>query len=493
MNTFQRLAIRALGLNAAKAVPLSSVSRSLFDSWGWSQTDTDGTSSYSDTPTGYLSAVKSNVWAANCMRVRASIVAQTPMKLYRYSDDGEDREEVADHPVIELLEQVNPVRDNLSTFRRAIEEQLTIHGTAYVLKVRGTGGKPAELYWLPANLIDPITDPTRFVSGYRWLPDGRIYPAEDVMRIWYQSPDGSARALSPTTTALRYINAYNNADTAAEAIDKRGGQGGGIVMYDSMVLPVDFARMSEQWDRKRFDPKKAGMDLHMPPGTDYKSGALTAQQMQREERMLRLGKNIMAAYRVPPAMAGDMSDASVLANAAAQSRALWELFALDELKFIEESFNNELLWRDWPETRDVLYFEHDLSDVTALQEDATARAERAILLVQGGVASINEGREIVDLEPVDDEQADAVTIVKEAKPEPAAPAQPIPPEPDLPEPPAARASLTPIFDWVGMTATTTAGDDIGVIEKIHRKPDAVVIIAGKAYPAEDILVRLPNG
>lgn len=481
MNTLQRIVTRALGLDAAKAVPLASVTRSLFDTWGWSATQTtDGASTYAETPTGLFAAVKSNVWAANCMRVRASVVAQTPLKLYRYDADG-DREEVDAHPILDLLQTVNPVRDNQSTFMRAIEEQLTIHGTAYVVKVRGAGGKPEEMYWLPAHLVTPQGDAARFVSGYKWAPDGRIIPPEDVLRFWYPSPDGSLEALSPTAVALRSINAYNNADISAESIDRRGGQGGSIIIYDNTVLPVDFARMSEQWDRKRNNPRNAGMDVHMPPGTDVKANVLTAQEMQREERMQRLAKNIMAAYRVPPAMAGEMSDASVLANASTQAKALWELFALDELNFIAETLTQELLWREWPETRNVLWLEHDLSDVQAMQEDANVRAERAVLLVQGGIASINEGRDIVGLDAMPDEKADEVVKVVEEQ-------QPPPVPPEQPDQPATRATLMPLVDFVGMTATDARGAELGVIERIHRKPHPQVIIAGKAYPLEEVRV-----
>ena len=492
MNKIQRWLSGALGLAAKADIPLSRVQWSTFGN------PSNPSGQYSDTPDGWVSAAHSNVWARNCIRARASAIAQTELKLKQYNENTGEETEITKHEILDLLETVNPINSNKQSFRRSIETQLGIHGDCIVKKAKDTSKRVRELYLLPRQYVQPEPDANTFIGGYTWLINGELIPKADCIRFWYPHPDGSIMAESPTSTALRYINPYNISDLAAEAIDKRGGQGGGIVSYDALANGIDLERMKSEWDRKYSDPKMAGADRHMPPGTKYESGALTAQQMQREERMIRLAQNIMGSYFVPPAIAGDYSDASVLANAAVQSRAFWDLFVLDELSFIAETFNNELLWADWPGSYEAgLYLEHDVSEIAALQEDADAKMQRAVIGVQGGILSVNEGREMADMEPVDDPNADAVNLMKEQPaPQPAQPPQQMPTQqPDMQ--PAARA--VPWFDFVGMTAILSDGTT-GAIESIKRfgehgtltatADNPVLIVRGAPVAANTVRVML---
>ena len=362
-------------------------------SWSYGTDLTTGTTTYADGPSGWMAAANGNVWARNCIAARANVFGQVELRL---KDANE--QEVEKHDVLDLLHNVNPINYNRSSFLKAIERQLCIYGTAYVLKVRGaTSAQPLELYVMAANNVELVFAPNTFVAGYRWMPTGQIYPPEDVIRFWYPADDGSPYANSPTSAAVACINRYHLADTAQAAIDRRGGQGGGIVSYDATVMPGDMGRLADTWDRRRNNPENAGMDLHMPPGTHYMTGALTAQQQQREERMYRLTKEIMAAYGVPPAVAGDYADASVLANADAQMKLFWELWALSELSYIAETFTAELL-PDFGLNGYTLEF--DTSDIAALREDADARANRAIALFGGGIISVDEAREMAEYDAV---------------------------------------------------------------------------------------------
>ena len=204
---------------------------------------------------------------------------------------------------------------------------------------------------------------------------------------------------------------------------------------------------------------------------------------------------------------------------------MWELFALDELAFIEESFNNDLLWAEWPGTREQgYYFEHDLSEIDALNEDSDSRMNRAVVGVQGGVLSINEAREIVEMDAINDPQADAVSMILEqqAKEQQAQqkadelaalklqqpqqfqqqqPGQPVTQPPAQPAAQAESPATIPFFDFVGQTAILPDGSR-GTIEVIRRDQkkvgefgalkasakNPVLIINGEFYSADSVRV-----
>lgn len=403
MNTLQRFFARLAGNDppATKAT----LTGAMFLNNLYSATAGDGT--YGNSEGGWLGAVRSNVWAYNSVRARSAAFGQAPMKLYKPLPDGE-REEIDAHPVLDVLREINPYNLNARSFRRQVQMQLAIYGRCVILKSRGLGLN--ELYILPKNYVEVMPSAETFIAGYKWLPSGKIYPREDVIDIYYPLPDGSIDADSPTAVALSAINRYNLADKAQESIDRRGGQKGGLVIHPQDEIIEDFKRVSAEWDRQRGNPSNAGKDMHVPHGTNYAGDAFSATEMDRELRNMRLAKEIMAAYGIPPAVAGDYSDASVLANAATQFRSFWETWAADELSFFAEEMTLNLLRAEYPEAAaGDWFFEHDLSEIPAMREDADARANRSVVLVTGGIASINEGREMNGLDPVEDDNADAVT------------------------------------------------------------------------------------
>lgn len=409
MNRLQRAIAKAIGIAPAT----KALTRPAW--WGdvWNTNALGEGGVFGNTPGGWRGAVNSNVWAYNSVKARMSLVAQAPLKMY--VGDGDERQEIEDHPVLQLLREVNPVNLNARSLMRGIEQQLSIYGRCLVHKNRAIGVK--ELYILPMEYVEIVPSETEWISGYRWLPTGDVIPRADVIDFFYPAANGSVEADSPAAVALGSINRYNLADRSQAAIDKRGGQKGGLVIHPKDEIVEDYHRTRDEWDRRRADPDSAGRDMHVPFGTGFDGNAFSATEMQREERNQRLAKEIMAAFSVPPAAAGDYRDASVLANAATQMSTLWTLWGVDELKFIAEELTYSLLWAEYPDAKTKgYYFEHDLTGIQALREDADALANRAIVLYQGSVATLNEARQLAGFDAVDDPRADQIQMVDSGQP-----------------------------------------------------------------------------
>jgi HK97 family phage portal protein len=375
---------------------------------------------YPDTPLGYIHAVKYNTWASNAVTARAMAIASVPMKLYKKPEKPTDKpEEVLEHPVLDLLVEVNPVNLDRTSYREQIQRQKAIHGTAYTLIVPGLDDEPKELYILPAHLVEKVPDPHTFIRGYRYA--GQFYPVEWVMRDYYMDDADPREARSPTAAAIAAINRYNLADLTQESLDKRGGQGGGIVGVNFNQIEGDSERFMQEWRSHRADPRNAGDDAFLPFGFSYEQGTLTAEQQQRELRMQRLIHEIAAAYWVPPSLMGDYSDASVLANALQQSVNFWQTCGIAEATRMAEVHTFYLLWAHYPGSKEEgLYLAADLSGVAALQDDETKAVERDRTKVEtagtgvtGGLWSVNEGRERLGMQRIDNPAADDVMVISQ--------------------------------------------------------------------------------
>jgi len=535
------MGIRDIALRLFNATPAEATKAAPLSSWStlWMSGNESSALGMTlpDTPSGWRRAARM-VWAANAIDARAKAVSQATIGLYRPKDtaqqDAEDGDELVSHPAMKLINSPNQVTLDGVSLLGTIERQLSIYGECLLHVVRGSRDEPAEVEMLSPELIEIVRDGRGFPAGYLDRSRGAAYGVDDVVRVHYPSDFDPFAARSPMSSAVDSINRYLLADFAQQSIDRRGGQGGGIVTVN-MTQMIDEERFKAEWDAIRSDPRNAGRDAFVPPGTDYKSGVLTAQQQQREERVSRLRKEILAGINVPPACAGDYSDASILANADLQWRQFWQGFAVPECDMIAQRLTRAFLWRYWPDTKaSGLYFAFDYSNIPALQtsqnetEDvAVKRASRAAALRAGKLASLNEARAIAGLDTIDDPRADEVmpeeqptaqnTPAGAADGAPAGATQPNANEtaPDqtpsqdgadkeVTAAPSAKAVM-PIVDFVGMTAVALDGETVGRIEKIHRfgshdgieatKAAPVVIIDGRAWRASElrVAIEVPNG
>ena len=431
----------------ARDETLQQVSAKSFVGMSWSDLWMSGNDTkarpyvYPDTPDGWLWAAQYNPWAANAIEARARWVSAIPLELVQPkpdstdTDDDDDFEEVKEsHPVMELIERVNEFDDEVSFKYNGVVQLST--GGDWFTKVSLVNGKPAELFMLPFNDVQVVTvsetggDMSMIgypaIYRYRGAVD---YSPEEIIRVYYASPRDPFRSISPTSKAIEAINRYRLADLAQEAIDKNGGQGGGIIGADFSLITGDEQRFMAEWNSKRKDPARMAEDKFLPPGMTYESGQITAMQAQREERNDRLKNEIFAAYGTPPAIAGDMSDASRLANADMQERMFAKNYGKPEAEMIARRFTDQLLYRYWPELKEKRWrIRPCFEGVTALQDDEVkaweiknAKATYAITVNGGGIASLNEARAAVDLEELEDERASDVLQVTDT-PE-AAPAE----------------------------------------------------------------------
>lgn len=481
MNFIQRMALKVAGIPDTPATKTLGMPSWWADIRSTSGIGQGGQFGFDDN--GLVGAVRSNVWAYNSVKARMTMVATPKLKLYK--GEGDEREEIETHPVLDLLRFVNPINLNQQSLLRGIEQQLATFGRCVIHKNRGSS-TPVELFILPKPYVKVIPDPKVFIKGYRWLPTGEIVDPKDIIDIYYPAVDGGVEAESPTAVALGAINRYNIADRAQTAVDKRGGQKGGLVIHPDQEIEEDFERIKDEWDKRRADPDKAGADMHVPHGTEYQGDAFSAVEMQREERISRLAKEIMAGYGIPPAAAGDYTDASVLANAAVQMKAAWDLFGLEELNFIAEGLTNSLLWAEYKDAaKGGWYLAFDTSTINALNEDVDAKTNRAVVVYTSQIASLNEARNLAGLDAIDDPMADKVpmagatsSLISEAN--------------------AAAGKAIPIIDPVGHMAIDEAGTELGVVTKVARfnihnmleatAEDPVIYIGDKVYKASTLKV-----
>ena len=126
-----------------------------------------------------------------CVRVLSEAIAQLPLHLYKYNENGKER--VPNHPLYFLLhDQPNPEMTSF-VFRETLMSHLLIYGNAYAQIIRNGRGEVVGLYpLLPDRMTVDRDDKNRLIYRYSCYENANpnlkklgelILPRENVLHI----------------------------------------------------------------------------------------------------------------------------------------------------------------------------------------------------------------------------------------------------------------------------------------------------------------------
>ena len=362
---------------------------------------------------------------------RAADMASLPVKLYAGDPVRDpDAEEIATHPLLDLLDRPN-TEDTGEELRRQAAVDLMLPGNSYLLKVGAVPGSP------PTSLLRYHPDevrivPQRFGNAIKSYTMGRgegEFEVDPGLVLHTRGPSwrpgaeglygqGSIEALSDElTTKLR----------AREHQMKLAGQG----RPDVVLSPADDG---DTWTAKdRASIKEAWSKMSSGGGPLIMGGAakadflnLTPREMEYTGLDDRIIAAIMASMQTPPIVLGRPT--ANYATARQQDAVYWRGIAHDARLF-DARWTVGLAWL-WPEVNGKrLYLRHDFAAVLPLQGERTAQVDRAHKHIAAG-ATPAEAYTFEGLAgaPVPDERIDMFAEVGRDEGAPVAP-----PEADAPE------------------------------------------------------------
>lgn len=358
-------------------------------------------------------AYASVVWAYRCIKLRADAIAAVPLVLL---DRG--GELIAEHPLLDLLRDVNPATMNLGDLLRATEAAYDIWGAAYWLKVpagsegrRGaadaahpsrtapTNGRRANpnrikwLVWLNPQTIEPIADPVLGITGYRQTVGAqtRTYAPDELIVFRNFDPLDDLGGLSPLSVALNEVNAELNAARFVAAFFANDARPAGLLTTDQPLQDSEMERARTWWQRlfqgaeNKWKTGIVGGGLRWQtitfPPTD-----LALADLRAEDR-----RAICAAFGVPAGLAGAW-EATTYATAREQKASFYEDTMIPQMEYLAEVLNWSLLPHYPDLTARGAKLAWDFDSITALRESATDKAERLAKLFAAGVITRNEVR-----------------------------------------------------------------------------------------------------
>ncbi len=372
-----------------------------------------------------LHELKGTAWA--CASVNAAVCARCPPRLYvttaahqpaarcltrRLGAAEEQRlretphlaarvkgvetiTEVVSHPLLTLLQQINPAHNSFDLWELT-QLYLEFHGNAYwLLEMDDVLGIPVHIWILPSQFVRicRAADSPRLVDCYEFTAGGAVaqFAPEDV--IHFRCPDPRAPytgGLSPLRACYEQATLLSSGVARKRALYDNTALPGVVLSPDATIGQDERDRLEEQWNQK-FRRGGAGKVLISETGlkVDLLSHSLGDLAALAELKATR--EDVANCFQVPLPL---LSSETNLANLQAADHLHKSLAIVPRLRRRDEKLNEQLIPLYDPSGR--LFLMSD--DPTPQDQERLLKQTESDL--KYGVRTINEVRSERGLPPV---------------------------------------------------------------------------------------------
>ena len=268
-----------------------------------------------------------NGWVFACIRAIAEEVANIDLHLYSYKSDG-TKEEVHEHPAIDLINQVNPHYTKYTLFER-LQSFLELDGNEYWFLEYNGKKEPQEIYPLRYDSIDVIPDPKNYVGGYKYKVGQETFDLKPNQVIHFKNFNpvsdlrgmgtlDAARIAADTDIAAREYNRMYFANSARPDI---------VLEYPTALTVEQEKRLKEAWEQDHKGANKQFKTAIASGGLKISAFQISQRDMEFMEQRKFSRDEIMAIFRVPPIVLG-IAEVTTYASAKAAAYS----FALRTIK-----------------------------------------------------------------------------------------------------------------------------------------------------------------
>ncbi len=355
---------------------------------------------------GYAEAgYESNSLVLACIRRRAQSAAFAPLVAYTGTPDRPAPLERM-HPLMQVLRKPNAHQSWYEFMELAIT-YLDLDGNTFIYqaRVRPTDGFPAALYLLRSDRVRvvPGRERTEPLLGYvydaedagAWLTRAPFLP-DEIIHVKYPHPrdpfEGYGRGTSPLGAATKQVDVDNAATSFLKHFFDQGVVPYGLLKSKQTLVDEEVARIRERLKAQYAGQQNWGETLILDADADYQRMGMSFQEMTFGDLDARNEVRICQALDVPPILVGAKVglDRATYSNYAQARAAFWQDMLIPGVyQRFEDAFDAGL------GTAEV-WLAYDYSNVPALREDETAKAETASRLFLGGLVTRGEGRALAD-------------------------------------------------------------------------------------------------
>jgi HK97 family phage portal protein len=372
-------------------------------------------------PNELLAELKNTAWA--CASINAAVCASHPPQLFVATQVGQAApkcltkallakdehvlradprlagkfrhaariEQVLDHPLLTLLQRVNPVHNSFDLWELTTLYQ-EVHGSAYWYLDIGPLGIPEAIWVLPAQNVTPLhrPDSPHLVDSYRYRSGAQeqLFPPESIIHFRYPDPrDPYTSGLSPLRACYEQVALTSDYAAMKKAIYENRGLPSAIISPDQVLGEEERDRLETQWEDK-FRRGGSGRVLIAESGLKVDVLQQSMGDLAQLAEMRATMGDVCNSFHVPIAY---MTTNTNLANLQAAERQHLHNAIHPRLQRRDEKLNEQLISLYDPTGR--LF----LASADPTPVDSEADIKRLDTHMRYGIQTINDARQALGL------------------------------------------------------------------------------------------------
>lgn len=350
-----------------------------------------------------------------------------------------DWEAIADDKVPGILKRPNALQ-TWADLTELTVLHLDLTGEAYWHIMTTAGGKVVGLQVIyPHWIQEPIIENGRLARWRVAVPGwaNEFISAEDLVPLFYPHPMYPLRGASPVEAFAVSHDMDTYARAYGAALLKNRARPDGIISTDQDLTREQADLIGEGWKDRYTRPGEVAV---LGRGSKYQPVSVPLKDLEFMSLARLTRDQVLGIYKVPASKLGLIEDAN-RANGAEADQGYKENALLPRLRRIEDAINVRVLPRVMGAQEAARhYFEYE----NPVDEDQKHLLVKANTALQRGAITVNEYRQILELEPAMDGDVylmpSSVTVMKsfsEAQPK-AKPAKPAADPEEEPEPARAQ-------------------------------------------------------
>lgn len=346
-----------------------------------------------------------------CCKILAESVACLPLHVYR--QDGKGNKALAtEHPLYYLLHDSPNPEMTAYTFKENTMLHLLLNGNAYSQLHRDNAGRVIGLYPLIANRMTIQRDddsgeivytyrPTTGENKHMKTPAEVTLRREDVLHIPALGFDG-IQGYSPIAMARNAIGVAMATEEFGAKFFENGARPSGILKVPHVLK--DPQKLSESW-QSAYGGANAGKVAVLEEGVEFQQLSVNQNDAQfLETRKFQIAE-IARIFRVPLHMLNEL-DRATFSNITQQSLEFVVYTLTPWLVRLEQSFNKTLFT---VAERGSYFVKFSVEGF--LRGDYETRMKGYSTALQSGIMSVNEVRELEDLNAIPADEGGELHLV----------------------------------------------------------------------------------
>ena len=345
-----------------------------------------------------------------CVRILSESIAQLPLHLYRYEENG-SKVKAVDEKLYYLMHD-EPNREITSyTFIESMMMNLCLTGNAYAQIRRNGRGEVYDLWILRPDRMEVSRDSAgnlryQYSMQADESPDGKdkfiqLSP-ESVLHIPGLGYDG-LKGYSPLTIARNSIGSAMACDEYASRFWSNSATPSGVLEHPGKLS--DPTRVRDSWRAAYGGPKNAGKVAVLEEGMKYVPISISPQEAQFLETRKYNIEEIARIYRIPPHMLADLEKSS-FSNIEHQGLEFVQYTLTPWLRRWEQYLAKALLPAEQKQTH---FFKFNVDGL--LRGDYSSRMNGYAVARQNGWMSTNDIRELENMNRIPAEEGGDLYLV----------------------------------------------------------------------------------